>query len=199
MFARLAPDGRTIATTGEDNVLILWDAATGKVRQNIPGPRFIDFYPNPDSDLLAYRGKDGFTLLHLDSGQTQTVNTLEDIYSVTFSPDGETLAVGFVGEVRLYSVPALAPLDTLTGSAGPVPHVAFAPDGQTLAIPSWDGFVQLWNMHVMSDVGRLPIPSDHVIGARFSPDGSTIAVSTRGKGVYQFRAPTFAEIAAGRK
>ena len=54
--------------------------------------------------------------------------------------------------------------------------------------------MQLWNRKVNAEVGRLPLPTDWMISARFSPDGNTLAVSGLGTGVHLFHAPTFEEI-----
>ncbi len=71
------------------------------------------------------------------------------VYSVSFSPDGRTLAAGVTdGTVWLWRVtdPARPSLvASLTGPAHAVYSVAFAPGGATLAAGSADGTVRLWD------------------------------------------------------
>jgi WD40 repeat protein len=68
------------------------------------------------------------------------------VWSVTFSPDGETVAMGSAdGTVRLWDLrdPTAAPR-VLSGHEYGVLSVAFSPDGETLATGSDDSTVRLW-------------------------------------------------------
>jgi WD40 repeat protein len=71
------------------------------------------------------------------------------VYSVTFSPDGKTLAAGVTdGTVWLWdlAVPAHPSLmATINGPNGHVYSVAFSPSGGNLAAGSADGTVRLWD------------------------------------------------------
>jgi WD40 repeat protein len=67
------------------------------------------------------------------------------IRSITFSPDGRTIATGSTDKsVRLWSAVSFQELVKLEGHVGVVTSVAFSPDGRTLASGSFDGYVKLW-------------------------------------------------------
>jgi len=69
------------------------------------------------------------------------------VRSVSFSPDGTTLASGsWDATVRLWDVAMGTLKDILTGYPGPVNSVSFSPDGTTLASGSHDGTVLLWDL-----------------------------------------------------
>jgi len=69
------------------------------------------------------------------------------VYSVAFSPDGQTLASGSWDKtVRLWRVSDGRLLRTLKRHTNGVWSVAFSPDGQTLAWGSDDGTVRLWGV-----------------------------------------------------
>ena len=71
-----------------------------------------------------------------------------EVFSVAFSPDGQTLASGSGDNtIRLWDLrqPAAAPT-VLRGHENWVYSVAFSPDGQTLASGSGDNTIRLWDL-----------------------------------------------------
>ncbi len=87
----------------------------------------------------------------------------EPVHSVTFSPDGTTLAVGSGtpatatsggGVVRLWDVTTGRRTGVLDAGSQPVLAVAFSHDGNILAGGSGDGSVWLWDVTTHQPVGR---------------------------------------------
>ena len=77
-----------------------------------------------------------------------------EVYSVSFAPDGQTLAsASSDGTVILWDTTGRQ-LQTLEGHSSPVLSVSFAPDGQTLASASSDGTVILWNFDLNDLITR---------------------------------------------
>ena len=70
----------------------------------------------------------------------------ENVFSVAFSPDGNTIAsASWDHTVRLWNIATGHHLRTLTGHTESVYSVAFSPDGQTIVSASSDGTVLLWD------------------------------------------------------
>ncbi len=97
-------------------------------------------------------------------------------WSVTFAPDGQTLALAS-GDyaVRRSRGTDLAVLGTLRGHFDRVSTVAFAPDGQTLASGAWDRWVQLWRPTDGAWLRTLEGHTGPVRSVVFAPDGQTLA------------------------
>ena len=109
------------------------------------------------------------------AGHTSNVN------SVTFSPDGETIASGSTdATVKLWDVATgtlKATLERHIDFFSPEARnsVAFRPDGRTIASGSLDETVKLWDVATGTLKATLEGHTDLVRSVAFSPDGRTIA------------------------
>ncbi|NEQ10764.1 MAG: hypothetical protein F6K37_34055, partial [Moorea sp. SIO4E2] len=101
----------------------------------------------------------------------------EAVYSVAFSPDGQTIATASIDNtVKLWNLKG-KPLHTLTGHSDYVTSVTFSPDGKTIATASGDKTVKLWN-HQGKHLHTLTGHSHYVTSVAFSPEGQTIATAS---------------------
>jgi WD40 repeat protein len=176
-----SPDGKTLATGGEDHMVRLQDAATGmglrQLRGQTDAVASVAF--GPDGSRLASAGLDGGLwvwesatgkpVLHLAKGDKAT--------AVAFSPDGKLLAVGVGDRLEL--------LDTATGiragrqdANSQIVAVSFSPDGRYLAWADKVGLM-LWRLSG-KEVRQLTRRGGQVHAFAFSPDGRLLAVADDG-------------------
>ena len=140
---------------------------------------------SPNGQLLAVTSGIGVWLYDVATSQELALlPTANSIYSLAFSPDGTTLALGFhKGMVELWDVATGTQMITLTGHNNTHwgTSVAFSSDGKILASMSDNEDIKLWNIETGRNIATIGTPEIHhgylpkSISVSFSPDGKILA------------------------
>ncbi|MDB5478983.1 MAG: repeat, subgroup [Caulobacteraceae bacterium] len=177
-----SPDGKLLAAGDADNMIALWDVASGDTLRrsghaNRPGTVVDEVQSlafSPDGKLLASgHYDDSVTVMDVASGRTlkTLIGHASPVLTVAFSPDGTVLAsAGADHVVVLWDVASGRQSRRLVGHLGVVNAIAFSPDGKTLASGGLDGAIRQWD--VASGKERVAL-----IGF---DDGSSIAFTPEG-------------------
>lgn len=99
------------------------------------------------------------------------------IFSLAFSPDGRSLAIGtgFFGPIiTVWDVVANKRATSLEGHVGYVTDLTFSPEGQRLASVSADQTIKLWRTSDWSEEATLLGHTDEVWSVDFSRDGQKL-------------------------
>ncbi|MEG4632638.1 WD40 repeat domain-containing protein [Microcoleus sp. AR_TQ3_B6] len=117
------------------------------------------------------------------------------VSSVSFSPDGKTLASGSYDKtIKLWDITTGKEIRTLQGHSSSVNSVSFSPDGKTLASGSVDNTIKLWDITTGKEIRTLQGHSNSVRGVSFSPDGKTLASGSYDKTIKLWDITTGKEI-----
>jgi WD40 repeat protein/DNA-binding SARP family transcriptional activator/energy-coupling factor transporter ATP-binding protein EcfA2 len=219
LAADFSPDGRLLATADRDGLIFLWDVETGKLAMPPLIAHQADVFDvafSPNGQLLVSSGDDGsIHLWDVNKGQ-QLVSVLQgagitsghdrrldDVFEVTFSPQGEWLASGGSGgEVILWDLGSLVEYTTSKGNSdesqppsqrfnwnygqGFILALAFSPDGRTLASGSNDGEIFLRDV-ASGELIIQPLAGHKspIWGLDFSSDGDTmVSASDDGRVIF---------------
>ena len=130
-------------------------------------------------DSLGNAGNTRFELFDI-STQRNLIATLEGhrgrVTSVSFSPDGTTLASGARDpSIKLWDVATRTNIATRTRFTRGVYSVSFSPDGGILASGSGDMVTHLWDVATRAMITTLQGHTDDVTSVSFSPDGAILA------------------------
>jgi hypothetical protein len=191
-----SPDGTRIASGGRDQTIHVWDPTTGALLCTYHGHTNLvtTLAFSPDSRYLASGSWDGTAQVwsvtdgkHLTTLHAQPK---DQIFSVAWSPNGNTLAVAGT-DVRLYHWDCATDETHLACQYdehnGVVYAVAWSPDGYRLASGSFDGTVHIWE----ADQGKRLEEHQHTGWVRaiaWDPSGQYIASGGRDMQVHVWHA-----------
>lgn len=103
----------------------------------------------------------------------------EEIYSLSFTPDGKTLASGSMDHtIRLWDMENKgAEIGSFTEHTGSVNSLDFNHDGTQLASGSEDETLRIWNFKssTLSHAWTLPGHASSISSVKYSPDGEYLA------------------------
>ena len=189
-FKMFSANGKTLVSTGD--AIRLWDIEKREVISSlqVKFPRLIALSPN--GKLIAYvvpeGGKNQIQLW--DTRLQRQIDSweghLRDISTLTFSPDGKTLASGGGGNntIRLWEVETRKMVDELKPIILPTVALRFTPDGKTL-ISVGRKATSLWNVETREDIGRLKQGASNATA--LSPDGRILASAKRNVHLWDVR------------
>jgi len=207
----------------QDDYLAAWRALVGKDRNPDDVKTFVKFKQpikhlrqfsiSPDGKTVAvYTDASEVLILELATGKIlKTLDTkVGSAYSLRFSPDGRTLAVGGGGgsgkdkleaNLDLWDVASGKRLWRRGADSDTVLWLAFSPDGKILASGGHYDGARVWEaatgklmyqLHERKKDDWKKHEYSHVIGVAFLPDGKALLTlpATRWKGAVHFWEPT---------
>jgi RNA polymerase sigma factor (sigma-70 family) len=169
------PDNETLVCGAWLGDIELRDAATGVVKQSVPGPGLAHLAYSPDHRRMVTAHLDG--ALRVRDGTTGEVlkevkGFQKVVWSVAFSPSGWLLAAAGDNSVRVYDTASWQEVARFDGHDGTVRTVFFGPDEATLVSASAeDGTALVWSLRPPDS--REP-PDPDKLWADLTGDGAAV-------------------------
>jgi WD40 repeat protein len=185
-WAALSPDGKQLATSGERNLVLLIDTATGKEVRRFEGPNKTDevrwFAFSPDGRLLAGSAMDmdlddqaGDCLCVWDVATGKLRHQIKAHRGrPAYSPDGKYLSCANDEGLHLFEIANGKEVQCFLRSDCHYEPAAFSPDGKTLAVLG-NCTLRLWDVATGRRKHRIPGHEFAVSSLTFSPDGKSLA------------------------
>jgi WD40 repeat protein/class 3 adenylate cyclase len=184
-----SPDGKRLATAGEDRTAKLWDVETGQELSTFYGHTDVidDVAFSPDGDRLATASWDRqVKVWDIATGQQlfNLTGHTDQIYSVAFSRDGTRLLTASADRTaKVWSIsPSHESVTLVNGPAittSPSPAwIAYSPDGTRLVASNGDPTPRVWDVTTGKLLFTLIGHTDIVRGVAYSPDGKRVATTS---------------------
>jgi WD40 repeat protein len=186
-----SPDGRLLATAGDDEKLRIWIVASGERVHELDATDKLNVCEfSPDGRFLAAGHTDGTLRVWECDGMTELpgVPGVQITLGYAFSPDSRLLATTTNnGQVRLHDLVLGGDPVTLGVHSEAFAHAcAFSPDGRLLASVGGDGRCYVWD--VASGTQSAELKGSW--RCLFSPDGRLLAtLSSQGGSIVLWHMP----------
>jgi WD40 repeat protein/energy-coupling factor transporter ATP-binding protein EcfA2 len=191
----ISPDGKTLATAGENGTIVLFDVKTGKLikrlQKHTKNIQALVFHSN----FLISAGDDQQIIFwSLSTAKPKMIwKAPAEVNALAISPNGDILASG--GEdnnITLWNINTSQIVTTLKGHEQAISTngLAFASNGYVLGSTSHDHTARLWNVTpdtYITDQNVSYLGNNHKIlkghtdilqGITFSPNGNKVATSS---------------------
>ncbi len=182
-----SPDGKLLASGGEDLKVRIWDVASGEMIRELDHDHGLDGLSwSHDGKTLA-SGSEGGDLYLWDTHNwslTDRVNTGTVINSIQFTSDDQYILTGGndkhpdhpahdkgmrIGTVKLWKAQDLSLVKNYAGHEKSVKSVRLSPDEKLIASGSFDKTIKVWDRESGKLLHTIPV-GYRVEAVEFSPD-----------------------------
>lgn len=195
------PDGKRLASAGDDGTVRVWDAGTAKELARLEGHkggvRAVVWHP--DGTQLASAGSDG-TVRVWDVVTAKELARFEGhtkaVYALAWNPDRKRIASAAEdGTVRVWDAATAKELGEFKGHKIAVHAIAWHPTGKRLVSAGMDGTVRLWDAETWQELAKLLGYKHSVIAVAWHPEGKWLVSAGSDRTLHLWDTETKKEVA----
>ncbi len=181
----ISPDGKTVASAGDDKEIRLWNLADGKTSRVLAGHTALvrSMLWSADGKSL-FSGSFDKTIRQWDTQTGEVTSTLTSefgVFYISLSKDEKLLASGSADDrPRVWNLKEQRLVLEPEGHTATTWAAAISPDGKLLASGGRDKQLRLWDVATGKLNATLDGHTDSVGTVMFSPDGKQLATTGAG-------------------
>ena len=175
----ISPDGKTIASSGEDLVIHLWDKNSGEISSTLEGYRnpvkYLTF--SNDGRYLLGAGGTEIRIWDLSDGTWKLYKKpVTHVYNLDFNQDAtQFLSTSLNNSFYLWDREEGKVIHTFEAHSKTVLAAAFSPDNQWIASGSLDQTVIIWHAGYREPVHTMSAHGGNIYSLDFSPNSKLLA------------------------
>ncbi|MEZ5306150.1 MAG: WD40 repeat domain-containing protein [Pyrinomonadaceae bacterium] len=176
-----SPDGKLLASVGNDRAINLFEASSGKLVREFAkgeGPQLVSVAFSTDGKhLISAVAKDVAIVWETATGkEVFRLPHPEGVNFVAASPDGKWFATGAGdGSVKLWNAKSGKETKTLNPHSVRVMFIDFSRDGRYMATASGDRLIKIFDLKSFKQTAVLKGHDELIYGIDFNSDGSRLA------------------------
>ncbi|XP_073227761.1 cell division cycle protein 20 homolog [Porites lutea] len=170
-----SPDGKYLASGGNDNLLLIWDATVNTIsnsntplytfNQHQAAVKALDWCPFQRNVLASGGGTADRHIRFWNVGAGNCLNSIDthsQVCSILWSKEYKELVSshGYAqNQLTVWKYPSMVKVTELTGHSCRVLHMAMSPDGQTVVSAAADETLRLWKCFATDPVKKKTKPN----------------------------------------
>ncbi|MFZ1386634.1 MAG: TIR domain-containing protein [Thiolinea sp.] len=182
--ANISPDGNTVVTLLDGNIVALQSLVTGQVARRLTGHTehvaSITFNNN-GKKIITGAWDNTAKIWDTETGKLlQTLQGHESgVSSAAFSSDEKyVLTASHDASAKLWDIEAGKVIHNLVGHTGSIVAASFSPDGSRLLTASTDATAKVWDINTGQLLNSLEGHQGSIFTASFSPDGTKVVTAS---------------------